>query len=267
MGENMLLILTIAGVLVGLILGFLGRLINPSPQTITLVSFPGELLMRLLKMFILPLIVSSLISGDYAKFRQSFVELLAKFFSFVGMAQLDARSSGRMGFRALTYYTVTTILAAIVGILMVIMIHPGDPRIKITINAPKAEDTKVSTLDAILDIVRYVCTRVERHRASMMNVICRNMVPENLVQACFQQAQTAYVKRKVVIVGSANQSDYILEPTLIYKDGTNVMGMIVFCITFGLLAGQIGSRGKLMVDFFVVLNEIIMQLVGVIVMW
>ncbi|XP_034170849.1 excitatory amino acid transporter 2 [Osmia lignaria lignaria] len=227
MGENMLLILTIASVLVGLILGFLGRLINPSPQTITLVSFPGELLMRLLKMFILPLIVSSLIAG---------------------MAQLDARSSGRMGFRALAYYTVTTILAAIVGILMVIMIHPGDPRIKITINAPKAEDTKVSTLDAILDIVR-------------------NMVPENLVQACFQQAQTAYVKKKVIIVGSANQSDFILEPTLIYKDGTNVMGMIVFCITFGLLAGQIGSRGKLMVDFFVVLNEIIMQLVGIIVMW
>ncbi|XP_003702289.2 excitatory amino acid transporter 2 isoform X1 [Megachile rotundata] len=227
MRENMLLILTIAGVLLGLILGFLGRLFNPSPQAITLISFPGELLMRLLKMFILPLIISSLIAG---------------------MAQLDARSSGRMGFRALTYYTVTTVLAAVVGIMMVLMIHPGDPRIKITISAPKADDAKVSTLDAILDIVR-------------------NMVPENLVQACFQQAQTAYVKKKVIVVGSTNQSDYVLEPTLVYKDGTNVMGMIVFCITFGLLAGQIGPRGRLMVDFFVVLNEIIMQLVGIIVMW
>lgn len=93
------------------------------------------------------------------------------------------------------------------------------------------------------------------------------MVPENLVQACFQQAQTTYVKKEVVVIGSTNRSNQILEPTLIYRDGTNVMGMIVFCITFGLVAGQIGSRGKLMVDFFVVLNEIIMQLVSMIVLW
>ncbi|KOC64919.1 Excitatory amino acid transporter 2 [Habropoda laboriosa] len=226
-GENMLLVLTIGGVLVGLMLGFLGRLASPSPQVITLVSFPGEVLMRSLKMFILPLIVSSLISG---------------------MAQLDPKGSGRMGFRALVYYSVTTVLAAIVGIVMVLMIQPGDPRIKTTITAPKADYIKISTLDAILDIIR-------------------NMVPENLVQACFQQAQTNYVTKEVVMIGSTNRSNQVLEPTLIYRDGTNVMGMIMFCITFGLLAGQIGPQGKLMVDFFVVLNEIIMKLVSLIVMW
>jgi len=93
------------------------------------------------------------------------------------------------------------------------------------------------------------------------------MLPENLVQACFQQVQTSYVKKKVVVIGSANQSEYIVEPTLVYRDGTNVMGMIVFCIIFGVLAGQIGPRGKLMVDFFVVLNEIIMKLVTIVVVW
>ncbi|CAK9826023.1 Excitatory amino acid transporter 2 [Anthophora retusa] len=198
-GENMLLVFTIGGILVGLVLGFLGRLATPSPQSITLVSFPGEVLMRSLKMFILPLIVSSLISG---------------------MAQLDSKGSGRMGMRA----------------------------IKTTITAPKTEFMKISTLDAILDIIR-------------------NMVPENLVQACFQQAQTTYVTKEVVVIGRTNRSDKVLEPTLIYKDGMNVMGMIMFCITFGLLAGQIGPRGKLMVDFFVILNEIIMKFVSMIVMW
>lgn len=228
MGNNLLLALTIAGVLMGLVLGFLGRLADFTPQSITLVSFPGELLMRMLKMFILPLIISSLISG---------------------MAQLDVQRSGRIGFRALTYYSITTILAAIVGIAMVLMIHPGNPQIKTSAAAVvKAEETKVSTVDAILDIIR-------------------NMVPENLVQACFQQVQTSYVKKKVVIIGSANQSEYIVEPILVYKDGTNVMGMIVFCIIFGVLAGQIGPRGKLMVDFFVVLNEIIMKLVTIVVVW
>lgn len=65
MGSNIVLVLTIAGVLSGLVFGFLGRLANLTPESITLVSFPGEILMRLLKMFILPLIISSLISGNY----------------------------------------------------------------------------------------------------------------------------------------------------------------------------------------------------------
>jgi len=61
---NLLLALTIGGVVVGVIIGFLGRLAQFSDESIMLVSFPGEILMRLLKMFILPLIISSLVSGN-----------------------------------------------------------------------------------------------------------------------------------------------------------------------------------------------------------
>lgn len=93
------------------------------------------------------------------------------------------------------------------------------------------------------------------------------MIPENLVQACFQQVQTSYMKKKVIIIGNMNQSDHILEPILVYKDGMNVMGLIIFCITFGIIAGQLGPKGKLMVDFFVVLNEIVMKFVGIIIIW
>jgi len=42
--------------------------------------------------------------------------------------------------------------------------------------------------------------------------------------------------------------------------------MIVFCLAFGLVAGQMGRRGRIMVEFFVVLNDIIMKLVSI-VMW
>ncbi|KAK3917625.1 Excitatory amino acid transporter 2 [Frankliniella fusca] len=219
--ENILLGLTITGVLVGIILGFFGRLAGPTPETIALMSFPGEVLMRVLKMMILPLIISSLIAG---------------------MAQLDARCSGRMGFRALVYYMVTTVLAAIVGIVVVLVIHPGDPSAKSIPHGSMAGDPRVSTLDAILDIIR-------------------NMFPENLVQACFQQVQTS-----VKEVPATYNKPAIVERTLVYKDGTNVMGMIVFCLAFGLLAGQMGRRGRIMVEFFVVLNDIIMKLVGIM-MW
>jgi len=71
------------------------------------------------------------------------------------MAQLDARCSGRMGYRAFAYYMATTVLAAIVGIIAVLIIHPGDPSSKVKIMSTiKAADTRVSTMDAILDIIR-----------------------------------------------------------------------------------------------------------------
>jgi solute carrier family 1 (high affinity glutamate transporter) protein 2 len=71
------------------------------------------------------------------------------------MAQLDARSSGKIGIRALTYYMVTTVLAAIIGIFVVLTIHPGNPRIKNIVSDLENNDSNVSTLDAILDIIRY----------------------------------------------------------------------------------------------------------------
>ncbi|XP_015124043.1 excitatory amino acid transporter [Diachasma alloeum] len=232
MTENLLLVLTVAGVITGFGFGFLGRLWNFSDESIMLISFPGEILMRLLKMFILPLIISSLITG---------------------MAKLDAKSSGRMGCRALCYYLATTVLAAILGIAVVMTIHPGDPRIKnitpVISHQDNSLNQRMSTVDAMLDIIR-------------------NLMPENLVQACLQQVQSSYVKTPVVTsLGKENKTEYIMEHQLIYRDGTNVMGMIMFCITFGLLLGQMGQKGQVMVDFFEALNEIVMKIVSLIILW
>ena len=55
---------THAGVMIGLLLGFLLRLVRPSPTAIELIKFPGEILMRVLKMMIIPIICSSIIAGN-----------------------------------------------------------------------------------------------------------------------------------------------------------------------------------------------------------
>lgn len=60
----MLLMLTVVGVLVGILVGFLARMGEYNEDVVALVSFPGEILMRMLKMLILPLIISSMISGE-----------------------------------------------------------------------------------------------------------------------------------------------------------------------------------------------------------
>lgn len=72
------------------------------------------------------------------------------------MAALDSRASGKMGMRAVIYYTTTTVIAVFIGIVMVLIIHPG--------KGSKAEFSKkppieqVSAADAFLDLIRYLHT-------------------------------------------------------------------------------------------------------------
>ena len=74
------------------------------------------------------------------------------------MAALDGRASGKMGMRAVVYYTTTTVIAVIIGIIMVLIIHPG--------KGSKDEFTKqqkieqISPADAFLDLIRYLLTHL-----------------------------------------------------------------------------------------------------------
>uniref|UniRef100_A0A8C1HA97 Amino acid transporter n=1 Tax=Cyprinus carpio carpio TaxID=630221 RepID=A0A8C1HA97_CYPCA len=224
--RNLLLALTVLGVIAGTVLGMMLRYVpDLDTNTLMLVSFPGDILMRMLKMLILPLIISSLITG---------------------LAGLDARSSGRMGSRAMVYYMSTTVIAAVLGVILVLGIHPGNPKLRSGQVSSGPKNQEVSSIDAFLDLMR-------------------NLFPENLVQACFQQVQTVMKK---VAVPVQNQTEPILvnRKKLEHKWGMNVLGLIGFFIMFGICMGKMGERGKLMCDFFNILNEIIMKMVSMI-MW
>lgn len=55
----------ITGVILGAVFGMLLRVASPIDDNIVMViAFPGDILMRMLKMLILPLIISSLITGN-----------------------------------------------------------------------------------------------------------------------------------------------------------------------------------------------------------
>lgn len=224
--ENLLLALTVLGVVLSVVFGLLVRMLSPSAETITLIGFPGEIFMSMLKMLILPLVISSVVSG---------------------LAQMDPKSSGKMGTRALVYYLSTTILAAILGIIVVIMFHPGDPTIKSQSKKIVQEDLKkISTFDALLDIIR-------------------NMFPENLVEACISRTETYY--RNVTSIETETGRTLIsTQRKLIQKDGSNMPGLIMFFTIVGIILGQMGYGGDVVVRFFVQLNEIIMRIVFI-VLW
>lgn len=77
------------------------------------------------------------------------------------------------------------------------------------------------------------------------------MFPENLLQACFQQVETTYENVTKATLNAAGKQEYTLKRKIVFKNGTNVLGLIVFCIAFGVVSGQMGPQADLMVKFFV----------------
>ncbi|XP_030049669.1 excitatory amino acid transporter 3 [Microcaecilia unicolor] len=241
--NNWLLMSTVIAVVLGIGLGVLvreyGKLSNLDKVYF---AFPGEVLMRMLKLIILPLIISSMITG---------------------VAALDSSVSGKIGLRAVVYYFCTTVIAVVLGIVLVVTIKPG-----VSQNAAEIDRTgstpEVTTVDAMLDLVR-------------------NMFPENLVQACFQQFKTKREEVKppsepernstmdelvTVIMTTVNQENTTKEYKIVgmYTDGVNVLGLIVFCLVFGIVIGKMGEKGQVLVDFFNALNDATMKIVQII-MW
>ncbi|XP_064089413.1 excitatory amino acid transporter-like isoform X2 [Macrobrachium nipponense] len=227
--KNLLLLITFSGVIVGVGLGLALRAAGPDSTTILLISYPGELFIRMLKLMILPLIIASLISGS---------------------ASLNAKMNGRIVVRTVLYFIATSLLNAILGVILVVAIHPGSPLFKEAlakeISTAGSTSSNVNILDGFLDLGR-------------------NIFPDNLFQASFQQVHTVYDERIVTV--RSNLTDGVEEeiPELVrkvkYRAGTNTLGIIVFCLVFGTLLGSLGKKGAIVIDFFSVIDAVILKIV------
>ena len=228
--------------------------------------------MRMLKMLILPLIVSSLI---------------------VGLAELDQRASGRLGRRAVCYYMGTTMCAVALGIILVVTINPGGTKQEAQ---GKEEDKRVRPLDSFMDLIRnmfpdnlvkaciaQLVTGVKFEKFNIRETmwtsnetlareygwnhwkvnqsISQNTTDSGLkyytYQSMLNNTNVTVVKewREVKMPGKSTD-----------KGSTNVLGLVVFSIVVGLLLGKMGKKGRVFVDWMIVLNDIVMEMVGW-VMW
>ncbi|VDP84467.1 unnamed protein product [Echinostoma caproni] len=167
------------------------------------------------------------------------------------MADLDTKSCGKIGSWAMGYYVLTTLFAVILGIILVVSIHPGSSAIKLDRGTgTHAAGRKPGTLDAFLDLFR-------------------NLFPENIVQACTQQVSSRFVNRTIVPDAvKINQSEVPAEVIEVlethYIDTTNVLGLVTFSVAFGLCIGQMGERGRPMLVFFSIMDECVMRLIRLI---
>lgn len=208
---NLLLVLLMSSLVLGITVGFCVRLISTRKYTdseITYILFPGTLFLNMLSMIIIPLIVSSLI---------------------VGMASLDKQASGKLGMRTIIYYFGTTLLAVILGIILVTTIRPGVNREKDDI-IRTGEAEEVNTVDAFLDLIR-------------------NMFPPNIIEACFRVYKTHQVKigETTPAPDVENISSFVSEDIFEAKGGfeykSNILGLVVFSVAFGVVLGRLGEEG------------------------
>lgn len=137
----MLTILTIIAVVGGVVVGIIARAAGLAdgeekfnPRIVMYVNFIGDIFLRILKSLILPLIVASLISA---------------------VGSLDISLSKKIGTRAIFYYLLTTVMAVILGIVLVVVIRPGgDGLTKDQDNDVKSQTRSVTTPDTLLDLIR-----------------------------------------------------------------------------------------------------------------
>lgn len=148
---NALVIFTASAVALGGLLGWMlpGWLPDdPSARNTALmvIGFPGDLLMQMLKMMVVPLVVATMV---------------------VGVASLgDIRKAGKIGYRTVGYYALTTGMSVLLGIILVNLIQPGAgaENLQAAGELPQSLREPKGALESLLQVVK-------------------GMFPPNLVQA------------------------------------------------------------------------------------
>lgn len=111
--------------------GIVLRPYNLSSDAVMLITYPGELFLRLLKLVTLPMLIASLITVS---------------------ASLNARMNGKLVSRTILYFASTSMLSAFCGICIAMFIKPGSAGITKIFNPDRIQ--KTSFLDSILDLGR-----------------------------------------------------------------------------------------------------------------
>ncbi|XP_030632337.1 neutral amino acid transporter B(0) isoform X1 [Chanos chanos] len=219
---NLLVILTVSAVIVGVLIGLAVRNAALTKTQQIYFGFPGELLIRLLKMIIIPLVVCSLVSGA---------------------ASIDPKALGKLGGWAMLFFLVTTLISSAIGVIMALIIRPGSVEggggLKMDSGESNIPESK-EVVDSFLDLIR-------------------NIFPSNLVSAAFQSYATSY---KLVLVNGTTNMTVEKVPFGTDVDGMNILGLIVFAMAFGVALRKLGDEGEILIKFFGAFNEATMVLVS-----
>ncbi|XP_041476050.1 excitatory amino acid transporter 1-like [Lytechinus variegatus] len=254
--KNLLLILMILSLILGCCVGFgikLGSDRDFTSDEIKYISFPGTIFLNMLKVMIIPLVVTSLIAG---------------------MASLDRQASGKLGLRAVLYYFTTTFIAVILGIILVMTIRPGARGSKDDIDS-SGDVESVNTADAFLDLLRMMfppniieATFRTYKTRQITEVVEATMMP--MMTQSTGMMTDSMTTDMMNTTGMMNSTTMTGPITIVYSSGgyeykSNILGLVVFSCVFGAVLGRLGEKGAPFKAVVESIMECVMVIVGYII--
>ncbi len=208
---------------IGIVLAILLAIFAPRIAMMTHIG--GEIFLNLLKMIVVPLVMTSVLSG------------------ILGMG--DVRKLGKPGAAAVGYYITTTILAVVVGIAVVNIIQPGvgtvDAEQVEALKGTGVDSPKQKMLDALSDLTGLSETEVgevfkdlpagEQEAPQVWEIV------ENMIMMMF--------------------TDNLLKSAL----ETQLLPLIFFCIVFGGMLTTLGDRVSTFTEIIQQANTALMSFV------
>ncbi|KAM7542441.1 hypothetical protein Aperf_G00000014623 [Anoplocephala perfoliata] len=152
------------------------------------------------------------------------------------IAKMDLKKNGKIGIAAVCYVLVFDIISGAIGVVMAVIIRPGLTS-NLSANTAKnetADDAPVTTSDAFSDLFL-------------------NIFPDNIVDLTIHQIKTT---RRWPYFPAKNVTETV-ENKL---DATNMIGLIFTTVVFGLAAGAAGEAGRVFIDFFESLGNVVLTL-------
>ncbi|MDB4678977.1 dicarboxylate/amino acid:cation symporter [Rhodopirellula sp.] len=192
-------------------------------------STGGEIFLRLLKMIVVPLVCTSVLSG------------------LLGMG--DVRKLGKPGLVAIGYYLLTTLVAAVIGLAVVNLIQPG-------VDAVEESQMRMAGTGADASAVRMSNSLQELTALPRSEV--ETLFPQLSSEAGSPAGFGMIVENLLLMV--------VPENLFLAASKTQLLPLVVFCLFFGALLTTMGDGAAIIVPLVHQLNAALMKAVGLIMM-
>lgn len=202
----------LAGITIGLLVG------GTIPEWGMSVQFVGDLFLKALFVLVVPLVMSSMI---------------------VGVSSLgDVRQLGRLGSLTVGYFLLTTGIAVLIGLLLVISIHPGTQNHQ-GIAADNVEHVSSSVHEKAMTVGEFLSSMVSR------------LVPQNLIAAMVETDVLSLIVFSLVFGGVLTTLGDRAQVVLRFFEGANdaimvMVHLLMWAAPVGigaLIAGRLGNAG------------------------
>ncbi|XP_013774342.1 putative sodium-dependent excitatory amino acid transporter glt-3, partial [Limulus polyphemus] len=219
--------------MVGFAAGLFFRSLNPDQETISLIGFPGRLVIRCFILLIVPLLVCSVILG---------VSSFGK-----------GGGASRIVIFTVSFFIGLAVVCSVLGTILGYIIQPGSviAKSKNETSSQFQSTNENQILDSILDVFR-------------------NAMPDNIVEATFvrevtvtkpKEAPQSLLNSSTEMNSTNNTSEYVKE--VIMREEVNYIGLLVFSILFGCVLSSLGDKASTLKKVIEEINEVIMQILNV----